>query len=114
MSAIRTCWPRPVQLDNTPSVNTFRQTVLVTGCGGSIGSELVRQVVRFNPAKLVLVDASEANLYSIQMELHHELKFHDYVTVLGCVQDVHLMNENISVNTSHILYSTQLPTSMYP
>ncbi|WP_319763641.1 nucleoside-diphosphate sugar epimerase/dehydratase [Maridesulfovibrio sp.] len=84
----------PVQLDST-SISEYLsgKTVLVTGCGGSIGSELVRQVVRFNPAKLILVDSSEANLYGIQMELHHEIKFFDYVTVLGSVQDEQLMDE---------------------
>ncbi len=83
----------PVQLDTT-RINQYisGKTVLVTGCGGSIGSELVRQVVRFKPAKLILVDASEANLYSIQMELHHEMKFHEYVTVLGSVQNSRLLD----------------------
>lgn len=83
----------PVQLDSSAiSEYISGKTVLVTGCGGSIGSELVRQVVRFNPARLILVDSSEANLYAIQMELHHELRFHDYVTVLGSVQDMELMD----------------------
>ncbi|WP_432734419.1 polysaccharide biosynthesis protein [Maridesulfovibrio sp. FT414] len=83
----------PVQLD-TSSISEYisGKTVLVTGCGGSIGSELVRQVVRFNPGRLILVDSSEANLYGIQMELHHELKYHEYVTVLGSVQDIELMD----------------------
>lgn len=84
----------PVQLDNTRiSQYISGKTVLITGCGGSIGSELVRQVIRFNPARLILVEASEANLYSIQMELHHEFKFREYVTVLGCVQDRELMDK---------------------
>lgn len=83
-----------IQLDNTRiSQYLSGKTVLITGCGGSIGSELVRQVIRFNPAKLILVDASEANLYSIQMELHHELKFREYVTILGCVQNKELMEK---------------------
>ncbi len=87
----------PVQLDNTAiSEYISGKIVLVTGCGGSIGSELVRQVVRFNPGRIILVDVSEANLYGIQMELHHELKFHDYVTVLGSVQDMELMETTFS------------------
>ncbi|WP_320171787.1 nucleoside-diphosphate sugar epimerase/dehydratase [Maridesulfovibrio sp.] len=82
-----------VQLDNTAiSEYISGKTVLITGCGGSIGSELVRQVVRFKPERLILVDSSEANLYAIQMELHHEIKFHAYVTVLGSVQDTELMD----------------------
>jgi len=61
--------------------------VLVTGCGGSIGSELVRQIIRFGPRSLILYDASEENLFKIQMELEHEIRFHDYHTVLGRVQN---------------------------
>lgn len=95
----------PVQLDTTAISNYLSgKTVLVTGCGGSIGSELVRQIVRFNPAKLILVDASEANLYAIQMELHHELKFHDYVTVLGSVQDEQLMDETFGNYKPHTVF----------
>jgi FlaA1/EpsC-like NDP-sugar epimerase len=63
------------------------KVVLITGAGGSIGSELVRQVVRFQPQTVVLLDRAESSLYAVQMELKHELEFHEYVTVLGRVQD---------------------------
>ena len=67
------------------------KTVLVTGAGGSIGSELCRQITRFSPARLLLVDSSEANLYNIQMELKHRVQYLDYVTVLATVQDKRTM-----------------------
>jgi len=67
------------------------RTVLVTGAGGSIGSELCRQIVRFQPVTLILMDASEQNLYQIEMELLHENGFRNYVAVLGKVQDKALL-----------------------
>ena len=67
------------------------RSVLVTGAGGSIGSELCRQIVRFRPATLILMDAGEENLYQIEMELLHEHGFSNYVAVLGKVQDKELL-----------------------
>jgi len=68
------------------------QTVLVTGAGGSIGSELCRQIIRFEPKKIILLDAAEENLYKIQMELHHDYQFLDYVPVLCKIQSKSLLN----------------------
>lgn len=65
--------------------------ILVTGAGGSIGSELCRQILRFSPKLIILFDAGEENLYSIQMELQHEHKFKNIVPVLGKVQDQGLL-----------------------
>jgi FlaA1/EpsC-like NDP-sugar epimerase len=63
------------------------KVVAVTGGGGSIGSELCRQIVGFGPSRLVIVDNGEANLHHIQMELQHERGFHACVPVLSRVQD---------------------------
>lgn len=68
------------------------RTVLVTGAGGSIGSELCRQIIRFEPKKIILLDAGEENLYKIQMELHHVHQFKDYVPVLSKIQNQPLLN----------------------
>jgi FlaA1/EpsC-like NDP-sugar epimerase len=59
----------PVQLDEAGIGRTVGAHVLITGAGGSIGSELCRQVARFGPARLVLIELSEFNLYSIEQEL---------------------------------------------
>ena len=68
-------------------------TVLVTGSGGSIGSELCRQILRFQPREMILVDASEENLFKIQTELHHERNFLRYQTILARVQNRTLMEK---------------------
>lgn len=83
-----------VNLDST-EISRYLQgkRVLVTGAGGSIGSELCRQIIRFHPKELILVDASEANLYAIQMELHHELNFPHCRYVLTRVQNRVLLED---------------------
>lgn len=60
----------PINLDKQNIEHCLRdRVVLVTGAGGSIGSELCRQILRFNPAKLLLVDQSEVQLFQIEQEL---------------------------------------------
>jgi len=60
----------PVRLDeNELTLALSDQCVLVTGAGGSIGSELCRQISRFHPSQLLLVDSSENNLFHIHREL---------------------------------------------
>lgn len=82
----------PVHLDITGITDYIGgRVILITGCGGSIGSELCRQVIKFRPRALVLLDASESNLYLIQMELQHEIRFESFHAVLGHVQDRSLM-----------------------
>lgn len=59
-----------VQLDNSGLQHLIaNQTVLVSGAGGSIGSELCRQIVKFNPEILICLDISEYSLYQLEQEL---------------------------------------------
>ena len=68
------------------------KTILITGCGGSIGSELCRQVVKYQPRNLILLDSSESNLFNIQMEMQNENYCRHCETILGRVQDETLIN----------------------
>ena len=56
---------------NLPSIMSYvkGRVVFVTGGGGSIGSEICRQIARYQPKKLVIIDNYENNAYEIQMEL---------------------------------------------
>ena len=74
----------PVEVD-LPSVASYvrGKTVLVTGAGGSIGSELCRQLARVEPSRLVLVDSAETALFEIERELVEEREFPASVPVLA-------------------------------
>ena len=63
-----------------------QSTVLVTGAGGSIGSELCRQICRFNPTSVILFERAESPLYSIDMELKHFFPHLNIVPVLADIQ----------------------------
>ena len=78
----------PVQLDDAGLQGQLtNNTVLVTGAGGSIGSELCRQIARFSPKKLVLFEASEFALYNIEQELNNKFPQLDVVYLAGDVKD---------------------------
>lgn len=94
----------PVQLDRDGISHYIHgRTIMITGCGGSIGSELCRQVVRFQPQTLILIDAGEENLFKIQMELHHEMYFNQCRTILGHVQDMPLMDKIFRKYRPHVV-----------
>ncbi len=79
----------PVQLDEAGIGAVLAgKTVLVTGAGGSIGSELCRQVARFQPARLVLYELSEFNLYTIEQDLGERFPNLPLVRVIGDVKDL--------------------------
>ena len=79
----------PVQLDEAGIGDTLRgKVVLITGAGGSIGSELCRQVARYAPTRLVLYEQSEFNLYSIEQELGESHPDVDLVRLIGDVKDL--------------------------
>ncbi len=63
------------------------KVVLVTGGGGSIGSELCRQIASYSPRRLVILDIYENNAYEIQNELKHNFPDLDLVTLVGSVRD---------------------------
>ncbi len=84
----------PVQLD-TAGLHALLtgKTVLVTGAGGSIGSELCRQIARFEPAELVLFESSEFALYTIEQELKQSFPALDFTSLVGDVRDAARVDE---------------------
>ncbi len=72
------------------------RVVLVTGAGGSIGSELVRQIARFEPSCMVLFDVSEFALYQIEQEFVRCFQNVDIACIVGDVKDVAQLNRVFS------------------
>jgi FlaA1/EpsC-like NDP-sugar epimerase len=79
------------------------RVVLVTGAGGSIGSELVRQISRLGPARLVLVDNGETNLFTITRELA-DRRIEGVVPVLADVKDPVRMRALLGDEVPHVVF----------
>lgn len=82
------------------------KTLLITGAGGSIGSELCRQSLRFEPQLLILFDSSEENLYRVQMELRHEHESINTLAILGKIQDISLLNNVFDKHQPDVIFHT--------
>ena len=78
----------PIKADMTDVFNFIAgKTVLVTGGGGSIGSELCRQIAKHNPKRLIIFDIYENNAYAIQLELREKYPNLKLETLIGSVRD---------------------------
>ena len=80
------------------------KTVLVTGGGGSIGSELCRQIAGHNPSQLIIVDIYENNAYDIQQELLRKLPNLNLLVVIASVRDSKKMNSVFSKYKPQIVF----------
>lgn len=84
----------PIKLDNKNIKELIHnKVVLVTGGGGSIGSELCRQIIRFEPERLVIVDIYENNLYDIEQELKYNYPNAKIDAIVASVRDKDRLNE---------------------
>ena len=97
----------PVELDiDSISETITDRVVLVTGAGGSIGSEICRQVSSFHPSKLVLLGHGENSIYSIEMELKETFKETniEFVTEIADIQDGKKMGTVMEKHLPYIVY----------
>ena len=80
------------------------EVVLVTGAGGSIGSELCRQIARVGPSRLVLVDNAENSLFEIRRELEHDRHFTRAQAILADCKDAVRMEEIFSEQRPAVVF----------
>lgn len=80
------------------------KTVLVTGGGGSIGSELCRQIAKHNPKQLIIFDIYENNAYDIQQELKHNYPELNLVVLIGSVRDSKRVDDVFNTYRPDIVY----------
>ncbi|GAA1051946.1 hypothetical protein GCM10009570_05350 [Dietzia natronolimnaea] len=79
---------KPAHLNQTQIAQYLRgKRILVTGAGGSIGSELCRQIVRFRPAELMMLDRDESGLHSVQLSIHDQAMLDGDDTILVSIRD---------------------------
>ncbi len=97
---------KAITFDNEDIKNFVSGKVcMVTGGGGSIGSEIVRQLARYNPKNIVIVDIYENNAYDIQQELRMEYGTSlEFITLIASVRDYHRMNQIFDTYKPEIVF----------
>jgi FlaA1/EpsC-like NDP-sugar epimerase len=80
------------------------QRVLVTGAGGSIGSELCLQIARYQPAELIMLDRDESALHAVQLSLHGEARLDLPEVVLADIRDASVLQEIFAERRPHVVF----------
>lgn len=87
----------PINLKDEKLKNFIEdRTILITGGGGSIGSELARQIAKLHPKRLILVDVYENNVYEVQQELKRSIKDLSLTVLIDTVRDEERMEDILS------------------
>lgn len=84
--------------------NIKDKNIVVTGAGGSIGSELSRQIIKLSPKKVILIDNSEFNLYTIHQEISSLLNNVEIIPLLCTVTNYHQLKKVISEHKVNTIY----------
>jgi len=95
----------PVVLDDAGLYGLMHgKAIMVTGAGGSIGSEMCRQIARFSPSKLVLFEAGEFAMYTIEQELKQTFPELNIVCLMGDVRDAERVDEAMQLHQPSVLF----------
>ncbi|MGM0406493.1 MAG: polysaccharide biosynthesis protein [Bacteroidota bacterium] len=95
----------PIVLDiNKIKKKLLNKCILVTGAAGSIGSEIVRQLIHFNPSKIVLFDQAESPLYDMELDLQEKSNFYNFEIVIGNIADEYRVRKLFNVYQPSIVF----------
>ncbi len=95
----------PIKLDNDIiNAQLNNQVILITGAAGSIGSELSRQCVKYNPKKIILLDQSESPLHDVELEFGDKFKKEQFEVVIGDVRNVDRMRNVFKTFKPNIVF----------
>jgi FlaA1/EpsC-like NDP-sugar epimerase len=95
----------PIELDNSAIAQLLKgRTVMVTGAGGSIGSEICRQVLRFAPKALVMVGRGENRIFAVDRELRSLGSPTDLVSCIGDITDENRMRQILSQHKPDVIF----------
>ena len=95
----------PVGLDLEPVRSLVKgKRILITGAGGSIGSELSRQIAKYQPGQLIILDNGESALYDINMELEGSLPTLERLAILADIRDARAIEEIFASHAPQIVF----------
>lgn len=96
---------KTVDIDKSDVENYIKdKRVLITGAGGSIGSELCRQIAQYNPEKIILFDHNENDVYFLEVELKIKFPYIKFKTIIGDIQDIRLLKHVFSIYKPKVVF----------
>ncbi|WP_435315423.1 SDR family NAD(P)-dependent oxidoreductase, partial [Cellulophaga fucicola] len=94
----------PINIENSKISEELKdKVVVVTGGAGSIGSELVRQICKYNYKSLIVIDQAESALYDLQQELKQN-GFHNFLPIVGDIRDKNRLNHIFTEHRPSIIF----------
>ncbi len=96
---------QPINLNKEHIGNDLMgKNILITGAAGSIGSEIVRQVVNYSPMRVILIDQAETPLYEIDLEVKERYNFANFETILADITDKDRIDKIFEITKPDIVY----------
>ncbi|MBA7545539.1 UDP-N-acetyl-alpha-D-glucosamine C6 dehydratase [subsurface metagenome] len=96
---------KQIKLDeNAIKKQTLNKTILVTGAAGSIGGEIVKQLTKYRPKKIILFDQAESPLYFLELELQEKLHFDNFNIIIGDITHITKLNAIFKTYKPQIVY----------